>query len=166
MRYLDVAEARGLPGLRLALTKGAPAPWGEAAKGILSLKGIPYTPVAQYGAQANEALVAWTGHRNAPVAVYENEPPRVGWLDILLLAERLAPDPPLLPADLDQRARVVGLSHEICSEGGFAWSARLLMFEATIRQHGEEACGKTPWWISIATRATPRRRRRAERCKS
>ncbi len=29
--YLDVAEARDLPGLRLALTVGVPGPWGEVA---------------------------------------------------------------------------------------------------------------------------------------
>ena len=68
MEYKTVAEAKDLPGLRLALTVGGPAPWSQAAKSIFQVKHIPYIPVAQHGGQANEELVAWTGHRNAPVA--------------------------------------------------------------------------------------------------
>ena len=97
MEYKTVAEAKDLPGLRLALTAGGPAPWSQAAKSIFQVKHIPYIPVAQHGGQANEDLVAWTGHRNAPVAMYDKEPARTGWYEILMLAERLAPTPSLLP---------------------------------------------------------------------
>ncbi|MBM4256712.1 MAG: hypothetical protein FJ147_12545 [Deltaproteobacteria bacterium] len=79
MECKTVAEAKNLSGLRLALTVGGPAPWSMAAKSILHVKKIPYVPVAQHGGEANEELLAWTGHRNAPVAVYNNEPPRTGW---------------------------------------------------------------------------------------
>ncbi|HXG18996.1 MAG TPA: hypothetical protein VNN62_07980 [Methylomirabilota bacterium] len=137
MEYKTVAEAKHLPGLRLALTVGGPAPWSMAAKSIFHVKKIPYIPVAQYGGQANEDLVAWTGHRNAPVAVYEQEPPRTGWYEILLLAERLAPTPSLLPQDVDERALVLGLSTELCGEEGFTWQARHLMFDALLKIQGD-----------------------------
>ena len=50
MEYKTVAEAKDLPGLRLALTAGAPAPWSQSAKSILHVKNIPYIPVIFDGA--------------------------------------------------------------------------------------------------------------------
>ncbi|MGF1454800.1 MAG: hypothetical protein ACFB6R_05405 [Alphaproteobacteria bacterium] len=140
MDYVDAAQARTMTGLRLALTKGVPGPWSESAKSVFHVKGIPFTPVAQYGGGQNEDLVAWTGHRNAPVAVYNDEPPRSGWLEILMLAERLAPEHSLLPADLDARVEVIGLSNEICGEGGFGWCRRTFMFPD--RSVSDEALGE------------------------
>jgi glutathione S-transferase len=128
MDYLEARDAQGLPGLRLALTYKIPNPYGEAAKAIFAIKGLPFVPVAQHSTQPNEDLMAWTGHRNAPVAVWNDEPARAGWAEILMLAERLRPDPPLLPADRERRALVFGLSNEICGEDGYAWNSRLLMF--------------------------------------
>ena len=137
MEYRTVAEAKDLPGLRLALTTGAPAPWSQSAKSIVHVKNIPYIPVAQQGGGANEELVAWTGHRNAPVAMFEDEPARTGWYEILLLAERLAPTPSLLPANVADRALMIGLCNEICGEERFTWQARHLMFEAVLKAQGE-----------------------------
>lgn len=128
MNHLEAKDARGLPGLRLALTKNIPNPFCEAAKSLFHVKGIPFTPVAQHAAQPNEELKAWTGHRNAPVAVWNDEPARAGWAEILMLAERLNPDPPLLPQDRELRAEVFGICNEICGEGGFAWNSRFMMF--------------------------------------
>ncbi len=125
MNYVEPEHARNLGGLRLVLTAGVPGPWSQAAKSIFDVKGIPYTPVVQHGGMPNEELVAWTGHRNAPIAVYEQERPRTGWVEILLLAERLAPEPALVPSDPEQRALMFGLSHEICDEQGFGWNRRL-----------------------------------------
>jgi glutathione S-transferase len=127
MQYKTVAEARDLPGLRLVLTQGMPGPWAEAAKAILGYKDIAFIPVAQKAGEANQELQDWTGQTTAPVALYNNEPVHYSWLDILLLAERLNPDPPLLPADLEQRALVVGLSREIAGERGLGWNRRLHM---------------------------------------
>ncbi len=84
----------------------------------------------------SESLKAWAGQRNAPVAIYENERPRSGWAEILLLAERLAPKPPLLPADPADRALVFGLAHEICGESGLGWSRRLQLVHAGLRKAG------------------------------
>jgi glutathione S-transferase len=127
MKYLSVAEARKMSGLRLALSAHFPAPWGEAAKAVFSLRKVPFVPVGQVVFDANEELVAWTGIRNAPVAIYDDEPALAGWLEILHLAERLGSGPSLLPADYTERALVLGLSCEICSPGGFGWARRLTM---------------------------------------
>lgn len=129
MQYVEPSDARALPGLRLALTVGVPGPWSESAKAIFQVKGIPYVPVAQYAGKDNAELVAWTGRRNAPVAVLDDETPRDGWAEILLLAERLQPAPALLPADPAERALVFGLSHEICGEEGFGWARRVMLLE-------------------------------------
>ena len=137
MQYKTVADAKDLPGLRLALTVGGPAPWSMAAKSILHVKKIPYIPVAQHGGEANEELVAWTGHRNAPVALYEKEPARTGWYEILMLAERLAPTPSLVPQNVEDRAMMIGLSNELCGEEGFTWQARHIMFDNLLKTQGD-----------------------------
>ena len=127
MDYVSVAEAREMPGLRLALSAGTPGPWGEAAKAVLKLRNVPYTPVRQHIMQANEELIAWAGFRNAPVAVYEGEPGVAGWTEILMLAERLGSGPSLLPEDELERMLALGICTEICSPGGFGWERRLTM---------------------------------------
>jgi glutathione S-transferase len=124
MEYVEPERARDLPGLRLALTTGVPGPWSEAAKSIFHVKKVDYIPVRQTAAEANEALVAWTGHRNAPQAIYDDEPPRIGWEEILMLAERLSSEPSLIPGNPRDRAFMLGLCHEIASEDGLAWNRR------------------------------------------
>lgn len=125
MTYATVAEARDLPGLRLVLTARVPGPWGEAAKAVFKARGVPFTPVAQKLMKPNEELVAWTGIRNAPIAVYDDEPPRSSWHEILMLAERLGSGASLLPDDPLERALALGLSAEICGPDGLGWSRRL-----------------------------------------
>lgn len=130
MNYVSVAEARAMPGLRLALSAGTPGPWGEAAKAVLNLRKVPWTPVHQHIMQANDELVEWTGFRNAPVAVFGDEPGVAGWIEILMLAERLGSGPSLLPDDELERMLVMGISAEICSPGGFGWERRLTMMRS------------------------------------
>jgi len=132
IQYLSVSEARDLRGLRLALSVGVPGPWGEAAKGLCHVKGIPFAAVQQVPGMPNEDLVEWTGHANAPVAVYDDEEPLAGWADILHLAERLAPAPALLPADAAERAQAMELCEAICGEDGFGWSRRLMLVDALL----------------------------------
>jgi glutathione S-transferase len=127
--YLEVAEARERRGMRLAITAGFPGPWGEAAKGIYRLKSIPFAMVRQVAGAPNDALFAWTGHRNAPVAIYDDERPRVHWADILAQAERIAPEPRLVPGDPEQRIRMFGLANELCGESGLGWQRRLRLLD-------------------------------------
>jgi len=132
VNYCSVAEARDRGGLRLVLSVGVPGPWGESAKSIFHAKALAYTPVAQFPGMPNEDLVEWTGHANAPLAIHDGEAPRSTWADILFLAERLAPEPRLIPDDAADRALMFGIGHEICGEHGFGWSRRLMMLDALL----------------------------------
>jgi glutathione S-transferase len=131
MDYLNVEEARQASGIRLVLTAGVPGPWGESAKQIFRYKGISYLPVAQHLFQVNAELRDWTGLRNAPVVMVDEEPPCHGWKDILMLAERLAPDPPLLARTDPDRTLALELSGIICGKDGFGWNRRLTLFSAS-----------------------------------
>ncbi len=126
MNYVEVADARRMTGLKLVLTAGVPGPWGESAKAAFHVKGIHYIPVKQRAGEDNPELVAWTGIRNAPIVVRDGAPPLERWSDIVLFAERMKPEPALLPADSAARALAFGLSNEICGEGGFGWSKRAI----------------------------------------
>lgn len=124
MDYKTPSDAKDLDGLRLALTIGLPAPWSMSARFMFDVKKIPYVPVSQLGGGANQDLVAWTGHRNAPVAIYNDEPARTNWADIINLADRINPEPPLVPDNAADRIAMFGLCNEICGAGGLTWSAR------------------------------------------
>jgi glutathione S-transferase len=130
--YVEVEQAIGMPGLRVVLTVGVPGPWGEAAKGILRVKKIPYMKVAQRIGGDSTALIKWTAQNSAPVFMYNDERPRTVWLEQLGMVERLAPDPSLIPADIKDRILMFGLSNEICGENGLGWSRRLMMTHKTI----------------------------------
>jgi len=132
--YVSVEEAIKRPGLRMVVVGGVPSPWGEAAKGILHIKRIPWVAVRLV--YDNEPLKQWAGQRSGPVAIYDNERPRSGWAEILLLAERLATTPTLLPTDPAARALMFGLAHEICGEGGLGWSRRLQLVHAGLHHAG------------------------------
>jgi glutathione S-transferase len=132
--YVGVEEAAERGGLRMVVVGGVPSPWGEAAKGILHIKGLAWVAVRL--AYDSEPLREWAGQRSGPVLVYENERPRNGWAEILLLSERLAPTPSLLPADPAERALVFGLAHEICGEAGLGWSRRLQLVHSGLQNAG------------------------------
>src|SRR5579863_887760 len=134
-QYLSAEDAIKRDGLRMVVVGGVPSPWGEAAKGLLHIKGIEWAAVRL--AYDSEALQDWTGgQRNAPVVIYEKERPRSGWAEILLLTERLAPMPSMLPREPAERALVFGLAHEICGEAGLGWSRRLQLVHAGLHNAG------------------------------
>jgi glutathione S-transferase len=133
-QYLGVEEARKRNGLRMVVVGDVPSPWGEAAKGILHVKGVDWAAVRLV--YDSESLREWAGQRSGPVAIYDNEQPRAGWAEILLLAERLAPTPTLLPTDPAERALAFGISHEICGEAGLGWSRRLQLIHAGVQNAG------------------------------
>ena len=133
-QYVSLEEAMMRSGLRMVVVGDVPSPWGEAAKGILHIKGIEWVAVRL--AYDSEPLKEWAGQRSGPVAIYERERPRSTWAEILLLAERLAPTPALLPADAADRALVFGLAHEICGEAGLGWSRRLQLVHGGLHNAG------------------------------
>jgi glutathione S-transferase len=124
VEFVELEQAKRRGGLRMSCVAGVPSPWGEAAKGIFHVKKIPWVGVRWIAGSADVA--EWTGEASAPVALYDDEAPRSGWAEILLLAERLAPETPLLPEDAAERATLFGLSHEICGEMGLGWCRRLV----------------------------------------
>jgi glutathione S-transferase len=134
VQYVNVEDAIARKGLRVVVVGNVPSPWGEAAKGIFHLKAIDWVAVRL--AYDSEPLKQWAGQRTGPVAIYDNEPPRAGWAEILLLAERLAPTPSLVPADAAERAAMFGLAHEICGEGGLGWARRLQLVHAGLQKSG------------------------------
>jgi hypothetical protein len=109
-QYVSVDEAIKRSGVRIVVLGGVPSPWGEAAKGILHVKNIEWAAVRLV--YDSEPLKEWAGQRSGPILMYNNERPRAGWAEILLLSERLAPNPSLLPKDAADRALVFGLAHD------------------------------------------------------
>jgi glutathione S-transferase len=136
-RFVSIGEARAADGLRMACLRRIPSPWQEAAKGIFHVKGL----ICQYAAQAesdvDEAIADWAGDSSVPVVAWRKEKLRTGWVEILMLAERLEPEPALIPIDARQRALMFGLAHEICGEMGIGWCMRLLMLRAGMDHSSE-----------------------------
>ncbi len=161
--YISIEEARERPGLRLVLTSRVPGPWGEAAKALFHVKKISYTKVEQRPGKSDAELRAWSAQTSAPVAVYEDERPRSGWADILSLAERLMPEPRLIPTEPARRMLMFGLANEICGEGGFGWRRRMMMLEATLAGGAGQGIpallGRKYGYSAAAAREAPTRTR-------
>lgn len=133
MKYVSVEQARKLSGLRLVLTRDVPGPWGEAAKYLFGAKRLPYVAAEQIAGGDNTELREWTGQISAPVAAWNDERPVWAMTDILELAERLAPEPPLIPSEPRERAWMYGLMREITGRDGLGWSLRLMMFDVNFK---------------------------------
>jgi len=125
VEYLSVEAARPLSGLRLAVTAHVPGIWSEAAKGLFDAKKIPYALVEQVVGGENRELKEWTAQTSGPVAVWNDERPRSSWLELIYLAERLAPEPALIPARQEDRILMFGLTNELAGDHGFGWNVRL-----------------------------------------
>lgn len=134
VRFVDLDAARAARGLRLVVVAGIPSPWSEAAKGIFTVKGLDFVAVQRRAGDAE--IERWTGCHNAPVVVFNNEPPRSGWADILALGERLGGSAQLLPEPIADRALILGLAHEILGEFGLVWCGRLLLIHSGLTTGG------------------------------
>ena len=134
--YVTPAEAIKASGLRLVFVRGVPSPWGMAAKALFEVKGVDYLAAPLELAGKNEEIVAWTGQNSAPVVAWNDEPPIHRWQDIILLAERIAPSPALIPTDAHQRALMWGYVNELAGEHGLGWNRRLQSF-GRVRNSGK-----------------------------
>jgi glutathione S-transferase len=132
--YVSVDDAIGRSGLRMVVLGNVPSSWGEAAKGFFHIKKLDWVAVRLV--YDNEKLARWAGQLSGPVVVYNDEPPRSGWEEILDLAERLAPAPALLPIDPGQRARALALAKDFCGEDGLGWNRRLQCVHAGLQKAG------------------------------
>lgn len=125
MNCVDINEAIKADGLRIVIVKAMPSAWGVAAKAMIEFKSLDYLCGYQIPMSDNPELLAWSGTNSAPVVAWNDEPPLNRWDDILLLLERLAPEPRLVPDNPAERIEVFGIGHEICGELGFGWNRRL-----------------------------------------
>jgi glutathione S-transferase len=134
LKYASLQEAKAMSGLRLILGANAvPGPWREACKGIFHVKKIPYTPVASAGADGSQReLIEWTAQSSAPVAIWNDERPRSTWIEQLYLAERLQPEPALIPLNAEERVSMFGLINEIAGENGLGWQRRQMLIHGTV----------------------------------
>ena len=134
MQYVSVEEAKARSGLRMVVVGKVPSPWGEAAKGFFRIKHLDCVAVRL--AYDDPALRQWAGQLSGPVVFNDDEPPRSGWAEILMLAERLAPSPPLLSLEPNARGRAIELANLFCGEGGLGWTRRLQLVHAGANQNG------------------------------
>lgn len=151
MEYLSVAQARSMPGIKLALSAHMPGPWGEAVKQMLMLKGLDFVPVAQIPSQENAELRAWTGCRNAPVLVTPDGACLHLWRDIIAWIDGQPSEPRVLPEGSADRLIALGLVNEIAGEGGFGWCRRLLTIEAMGALDGKVELGAPAVWREMVT---------------
>jgi glutathione S-transferase len=140
MQYLKPQDAKRLDGVRVVLTQEAFGPWGQAVKKMLEYKQIPYAAVAQRAGEPNTELVEWTGTRNAPTIVKDDEPPVTRWLDQIAYIENMKMTPALVPADSESRLQMFGIVHELAGEWGLGWCRRLMMMNDI--ENGMKAAGK------------------------
>ncbi|KZM42131.1 hypothetical protein OA92_13060 [Marinomonas sp. SBI22] len=137
--YATFEQAKSLTGIKLQVIKGIPSPWSEAAKAILNLKAIPYTPVA-FDA-FNPEQQAWFEANNAPSLKPENGPALSDWLDILNFAEAyyknsFQEESSLLPGDNAEREEHLALCHTLCSKHGLGWQRRLQSVHLGLNEAG------------------------------
>ena len=149
LRLVDFQTAIASNGIRLITAAYVPSPWSEAAKSIFSMKKLPFVVAKVVG--SDPAFQSWGRSPNVPVLLNDDEAPRTGWAEILMLAEKLAPEPSLVPPSAEDRARMFGLSHEILGDNGLLWNARLVGIDASL-----ESGGKESFPLQVAERLAPR----------
>jgi hypothetical protein len=154
--YVPIREARTMTGLRVVLSAFTiPGPWHEACKGILHVKGLDYIAVRTSNEDSSDALAGmedsqselfdWTSQSSAPVMVWNDERPRSLWSDQLYLAERLNPEPRLIPSDAEQRVRMFGLANELMGENGLVFNKRHLMVAGPLDSLPEDSPDRAFW---------------------
>jgi glutathione S-transferase/glutaredoxin len=136
MTWLSLDQALLAPGLRLAPVRaGVPSPWSELARGCFHVKRVPFELVDARDADRSLTRIKHlTGQETLPVVFWNDERPRSGWLELLLLAERISDTPRLLPDNPLQRAKIIGLIAELGSEAGFGWHRRVMMIERLLTE--------------------------------
>ena len=87
VRFVELEEARAASGLRVVIATNVPSPWSQAALGAFDMKGLDYLAVRFR--RSDEEIKRWTGARNAPAVLFDDEPPRTGGRRSSRSAERL-----------------------------------------------------------------------------
>ena len=147
LEYVSIEQARNMSGLRLVLGAYAvPGPWREACKGLFYVKKVSYVSVHSAGKDGSDReLREWTAQPSAPVAIWNDERPRSTWIEQLFLAERLQPNPSLIPSNIEDRVLMFGYCNELCGENGFAWSKRLTMIHSMLSNPKTDGANRAFW---------------------
>jgi glutathione S-transferase len=134
--WLSVEEGMAAKGLRIAPVRGSvPSPWSEFCRALFHVKKVPCALVSARDPKSGlTTFKAATGHDVLPVVLWNEERPRASWIEQLALAERLVPEPALLPDTPGERARVIGFLSELCTEGGFGWCRRLMLIDRMLHE--------------------------------
>ena len=132
IEYISTEDAISSEGLRMTVVSAVPSPWGEAAKGILHVKGLPWKAV-RYNAM-DKRQSDWTGYPNAPTLIYDDTAPLNGWRNILEFLETLPDTPALLPEA--ERQSCLQLSELYCSQNGLGWHRRMQFIHAGLTGEG------------------------------
>jgi hypothetical protein len=123
--YISVEQARNMSGLRVVLPP-APGPWAESIKGILHVKKLPFAMALHEVGTPSLALKEWSAQTSSPVVAWNDERPRSIWNDQLYLAERLAPQPRLIPEAIEDQVLMFGMANQLLAETGLVWNLRVL----------------------------------------
>ena len=133
--FVDFETARSTPGLRLVTVAGVPSLWSKRPRRSSRKSTDPLRRGQTH--HPGYADCSLTGVSNAPVAMYDYEPPRSGWREILELAERLAPTPSLLPDGDVDRTRMLDLANDVCGTDGICCCARLVLIDESVQSQSE-----------------------------
>ena len=125
--FYTIEEAQKMTGMRLIVAEGIPGPWAEGIRGILDLKNISYARGKFELDSDHKDLLAWTAQSSVPVLAWDDELPKSAWLEQIFLAEKVQPEPSVIPVDISERITMFGMLNELCAPGGFAWSRRLML---------------------------------------
>ncbi len=134
LQFVDVATARAARGVRMVVASVVPSPWSEAAKGLFHVQGVAVLAVRSV--RDDPEVPVFARAHNVPSVMFDDEPPRTIWSEIVMLAERLGVPGALVPTASAARVRMMGLIHELAGEDGVGWCARLLMIDASLRTGG------------------------------
>ena len=132
IEYISTEDAIAAQGLRMTVVSAVPSPWGEAAKGLLYVKGLPWKAV-RYNA-VDKRQSDWTGYPNAPTLVHDDDKPLNGWRNILEFLDS-QPDTPILLPD-EARQSCLELSELYCGQDGLGWHRRLQGVHAGLNGDG------------------------------
>ena len=116
----------------MTVVSAVPSSWGEAAKGIFHVKGLPWQAVRYNPMDKTQS--DWTGFETAPTVIFNNTVPINGWQNILEFAEAHVETPSLLPKM--EREHCLDLSDKFCGTDGLGWHRRLMAVHAGLTGNG------------------------------
>ena len=135
-KFLSIEEARQQSGMRLLVAEGVPGPWAEGIKGVLDVKKIPYTRGRFEIGGDHKTLIEWTAQASVPVIAWQDEFPKSNWTEQIYMAERIQPEPAVIPTGIEDRMRMFGYCNELCARDGLGWMRRVMLVHGGLQMPG------------------------------